>query len=112
MLTQPGRATRPVRARYSHEQAPPALKQTFTAALGSAFCQCQSGLASGARWGCPSFNQAPALLLSPFPSAEPAGSGGCIAPADCDAAGLVPTGWKGHHDSSFGSGAESSLVLL
>lgn len=55
------------------EQAPPALKQGFTAALGSFSCCCPFWLVSGAQEGCPSFCQGPALLLSPFPRAELAG---------------------------------------
>lgn len=73
MLTQPGRAMRPAKARCLQEQAPPALKQMFTAALGSSSCCCPSRLASGAPGGCPSFCQGPALLLSPFPRAKLAG---------------------------------------
>lgn len=51
----------------------------------SPFCQCQSGLAPGPHWGCPSFNLAPVLLLSPFPRAELAGSRGDITPIGCNA---------------------------
>lgn len=123
MLTQPGRAARLTKARYLQEQAPPGLKRTFTTVLDSSFCQCRSRLASGARWGCPSFNQAPVLLLGSFPSAELAGSRGRTAPAGSDETGLVSTRVSfparlehrrvcRHRGSFFPSGGASSPVTL